>query len=78
MSFQKLKSFMKLLRGNFFLLKMNFILFRWKKDISKITNYKDLPQEAKDYLRRVEELLGVPVTWIGVGPEREAIITKDL
>ena len=69
---------MKLLRGNFFLLKMNFILFRWKKDISKITNYKDLPQEAKDYLRRVEELLGVPVTWIGVGPEREAIITKDL
>lgn len=78
MSFQKLKSFMKLLRGNFFLLKMNFILFRWKKDISKITNYKDLPQEAKDYLHRVEELLGVPVTWIGVGPEREAIITKDL
>jgi len=49
----------------------------WKKDISKITNYNDLPKEAKDYIHRVEELLGVPVTWIGVGPEREAIITKN-
>jgi len=36
-----------------------------------------LPKEAKDYIHRVEELLGVPVTWIGVGPEREAIITKN-
>lgn len=65
-------------KGYIFLIEISIlIVFSWKKDISKITNYNDLPKEAKDYIRRVEELLGVPVTWIGVGPEREAIITKN-
>jgi len=46
----------------------------WKKDISKITKFDSLPKEAKAYIKRVEELVGVPVSWIGTGPEREAMV----
>jgi adenylosuccinate synthase len=38
--------------------------------------YEELPQNARDYLDFIERSLGVPITWIGVGPEREAIIQK--
>jgi len=48
----------------------------WKKDISKLTTYDQLPSEAKNYIEGVEKLLGVPISWIGVGPEREAVIRK--
>lgn len=48
----------------------------WKQDISKIRSYDKLPQKAKDYLHTIEELLGVPVSWIGTGPEREAMVLK--
>ena len=30
----------------------------------------DLPAEARDYVRFVEEIAGVPVTFVGVGPDR--------
>jgi len=46
----------------------------WKKDISHITDFNKLPKEAQAYVHRIEEHLGVPVSWIGVGPEREATI----
>jgi adenylosuccinate synthase len=36
-----------------------------------------LPKEAVNYLKRVEELTGIPVSWIGTGPEREAMVKKD-
>ncbi len=42
----------------------------WKQDISKIKTYNDLPQNAKNYLKRLEELLGVKVTIVSVGPDR--------
>ncbi len=46
----------------------------WKEDISKIRNFDDLPQNAKDYVRRIEELLEVKVSSIGVGVERDDLI----
>jgi len=42
----------------------------WMEDITTVTNYDDLPQNAKKYVRRIEELTQIPVCWIGVGPDR--------
>lgn len=49
----------------------------WKKNISMINKFENLPKEAQDYIYEIENLLGVPVSWIGTGPEREAIIRKN-
>ena len=49
---------------------------RWKKDISGITKFKDLPEEAKDYVKKIEELTDIPVIWVGTGAERESIILR--
>lgn len=46
----------------------------WKEDISNIRKYDELPQAAKVYLHRIEELAGVPIKLIGVGKEREQTI----
>jgi adenylosuccinate synthase len=37
----------------------------------------DLPQAAREYLNRIEALIGLPIKMISVGPEREQIIIKD-
>jgi adenylosuccinate synthase len=46
----------------------------WKYDISDIRYFDGLPKEAKDYIKRIEELIQVPIRLISVGPHREAII----
>jgi adenylosuccinate synthase len=43
----------------------------WKEDISKMSEYEQLPQEAKDYIAFIEEFTGVPVSMISVGPDRK-------
>ena len=48
----------------------------WKCDISGIRNWWDLPAEAQDYVKRIEEATGVVVKWISVGPERHSIIRR--
>ncbi|KAM1734550.1 hypothetical protein ACFX11_020008 [Malus domestica] len=48
----------------------------WESDISSVRNYSDLPQAARQYVETIEELLGVPVHYIGVGPGRDALIYK--
>lgn len=50
----------------------------WKCDISKVRSWGDLPQQARDYCQRVEDLTGVHVKWVGVGPGRDALIEKPL
>lgn len=48
----------------------------WKDiDISKMRRFESLPVEAKRYIRRIEEIIGVPIKYIGVGPGREQTIT---
>ena len=49
----------------------------WHSDISSVRQFADLPTEAQVYIEKVEELVGVKVGWIGVGPEREAVIEKQ-
>jgi adenylosuccinate synthase len=42
----------------------------WNCDISGITRFDELPKEAVDYVNRVEELCGVPISILSTGPER--------
>ena len=48
----------------------------WQSDISGIRNWWDLPDEAKEYVQRVEQTIGVVIKWISVGPERHSIIRR--
>ena len=48
----------------------------WKKDISGVRKWEDLPEEARAYVSRIEEAIECPVTYISVGPERESIIRR--
>ena len=52
------------------------VLPGWESDISKITEFKKLPTNCIKYVERVENLLGVPISWIGTGPERESMILR--
>lgn len=46
----------------------------WKKDISSIRRFDELPIEAQEYVNYIERAVEVPIKWIGVGKERDAII----
>ena len=48
----------------------------WKCKISGIRNWWDLPEEAKAYVNRIEQTVGVVIRWISVGPERHSIIRR--
>lgn len=48
----------------------------WKQDISKVRAWDDLPENARKYVERVQELIGVECRWIGVGPGRDAIVVQ--
>ena len=48
----------------------------WKCDISGVRNWWDLPEEAQNYVKRIEEATGVVIKWISVGPERHSIIRR--
>lgn len=49
----------------------------WAEDISKVRSFADLPKNAKAYLARMEELLGLECRYIGVGPGRDALVIKQ-
>lgn len=46
----------------------------WDADVTGARRLSDLPEAARNYIRRIEELTGVPVTMVSVGPERSQII----
>ncbi len=48
----------------------------WTEDISSARTFEDLPAAAQRYLLRLEEVSGVRVSSIGVGPGREATIVR--
>ena len=50
----------------------------WSDDISTITQYDELPKQAKEYIAFIEDFIKVPITFISVGPERNQniIISK--
>ncbi|UCB57451.1 MAG: adenylosuccinate synthase [Candidatus Omnitrophota bacterium] len=46
----------------------------WLKPTSSVTHFKDLPVNARRYIKRLEELLETKVSMVSVGSEREQII----
>ena len=48
----------------------------WKKDISGVRTWEELPEEAKAYVQMIEQAINCPIRWISVGPERESIILR--
>lgn len=51
----------------------------WDADISAARRFDDLPATCQAYVRRLEELIGVRISGVGVGPDREqSIMLHDL
>lgn len=48
----------------------------WQCDIRHIKNYSDLPQACKDYVEFIEKELGVKITMVSNGPNREDILYR--
>lgn len=46
----------------------------WQKNTNGIKNYKNLPKEAKDYIKEIQKQTGVKISYISTGQERESII----
>jgi len=46
----------------------------WTQDLRGVRRYGDLPAPTRAYLERVEQLAGVPIQIISVGPDREETI----
>ena len=45
-------------------------------DISECKTYESLPEKAKKYLSRIEEVVGCPIKFIGTGAGRDNLIVK--
>ncbi|HON36048.1 MAG TPA: adenylosuccinate synthase [Methanothrix sp.] len=50
----------------------------WTEDITGVEEYDDLPGNARDYVEKLEDLLGVEIRAVSVGPGREQTIFRDL
>ena len=51
----------------------------WHEDITNVEKFEDLPENAKKYIARIEELVGVNVDMVSVGPNRaQTIIRKNI
>ena len=49
----------------------------WSEDITGCRHFDDLPKAAQNYVSRIEELVGLPMTYISVGPERESLMVCE-
>jgi adenylosuccinate synthase len=49
----------------------------WQEDLSSVTTYDALPENAKRYIERIEALMGIPVKIVSVGPKRDQTIVRD-
>lgn len=48
----------------------------WKQSLTEIKHYADLPDNAKRYVGRLEELIGIPARIISVGARRDQTVFK--
>ena len=46
----------------------------WDDDVSNIRTWDNLPLEARTYIIHIEDITGIPVRSVSVGPERSQII----
>ena len=51
----------------------------WDEDITDCKTFEELPEKAQDYVKRLEELSGCRISYIGVGPGRDqTIVINDV
>ncbi len=48
----------------------------WRTSTRGVTKFAALPPAARAYIKRLEQLVGVPVAWIGTGPGSEEMIQR--
>ena len=48
----------------------------WQEDLTHVRRFEELPEAAKNYILRIEELTGVPATLVAIGPGREQTIVR--
>jgi adenylosuccinate synthase len=48
----------------------------WSEDITGCRDYQDLPAACRAYVESLEEILGVPIRLLSVGPERAQVIHR--
>lgn len=49
----------------------------WNEDITEAKSFEELPENAKRYICRIEELLELPVKIVSIGPKRSQTIVRD-
>lgn len=49
----------------------------WQEEISDVRQLSDLPPNARGYLDRISELIGRPISYVSVGPERTQTILDE-
>ena len=47
----------------------------WRTDITEVKSFEELPENARAYVRRLEELAGCPIVMVSIGPRRDQTIT---
>jgi adenylosuccinate synthase len=48
----------------------------WTDDITTAKEFSDLSKQAQRYIRRIEELTGIPIVMVSVGPDRNSTIIR--
>jgi adenylosuccinate synthase len=48
----------------------------WQTSTAKAKTFYDLPSKARAYIHFIEDFVGVPIKWIGTGPDREDMIKR--
>jgi len=49
----------------------------WENDLTQVKAFEELPENAKNYVKRLEELMKVPINYISVGPARSQTFKKE-
>ncbi|MCV9389047.1 adenylosuccinate synthase [Reichenbachiella ulvae] len=48
----------------------------WTEDLTGVKSYEELPQSLKDYVKYIEEAVGLPINIVSVGPDRDQTLLK--
>jgi len=49
----------------------------WKEDITSVKTFEELPDNAKKYIKIIEEYLKIPIKIVSVGPKRSQTIIRE-
>jgi adenylosuccinate synthase len=49
----------------------------WNEDISEAKSFEELPENARKYIERIEQLVGIPVNIVSIGPKPSQTIVRD-